>query len=48
MKLNKFAEMPFWLVKMVIALALLLILVIIITTISGHNFEFLDWLKSWF
>jgi hypothetical protein len=47
-KMEKKAEMPFWLVKMVIALALMLILLIIITTAGGFNFEFLDWLKGWF
>jgi hypothetical protein len=46
--MEKKAEMPFWLVKLVIALALMFILLIIITTASGYNFEFLDWLKDWF
>ena len=48
MKMNKKADIPFWLVMTIIILASMIVLIIIITAAGGKMQEFLEWLTNIF
>jgi hypothetical protein len=46
--MNKKAELPFWLVSVIIILLGLIVVMIILSASGGKMHEFLDWLEGVF